>query len=199
MPREYHTPVRDQRRAETGERILRALAETIAEHGVTELGVQEVAERAGVTHRTVYRHFPDRQTLLDALGGWMRDELSRGLDEQAVQDVAGLLEALRWVFAGFDELGDPVVAMARLAVAEGIPSAQHRDRSALFEQILAPSLEGLDDPAAVFSVLRHLMSAVTWWMLRSEFDLDGDRAGRAVATVAQAVITEAERSQTRDQ
>lgn len=195
LPRPYHTPVRDQRRAATRETILRAMAEIVAHDGVAELAVQQVADRAGVTHRTVYRHFPDRQALLDALGAWVRERLSHELDEHAVGNASQLLDRVPWVFTSFDALGAPAVAMARLAVATGSATPQHRDRSALFDELLAPHLESFDDPEAVFAVLRHLLSALTWWVLGDEFGLDGERAGQAVATVMRAVLAEAERAE----
>ena len=48
------------------ERILEAAREAFAERGL-EVGVEEIARRAGVGIGTLYRHFPNRQTLLEAL------------------------------------------------------------------------------------------------------------------------------------
>lgn len=194
MSRRYHSPLREQRMAETREKILLALADVIAEEGVSDLAVQDVADRAGVSHRTVYRHFADRQGLLDALAEWVQEGL--GAEVGATEDeIAGLDHALATiprVFAGFDELGTLAVGMARLSLATEVRSALHRERTERFRGLFAPHLEGLEDPEAVFAVIRHLMSAVTWWVLRDEFGLEGERAGRAVATVVQAVLAAAE-------
>lgn len=49
--------------ARNRERILSAAREAIVEHG-PEVALDEIARRAGVGNATVYRHFPDRQSLL---------------------------------------------------------------------------------------------------------------------------------------
>ena len=46
------------------EACLRAAREAIAEHGVEQLSLREVARRLGVSHQAPYRHFPSRDHLL---------------------------------------------------------------------------------------------------------------------------------------
>jgi AcrR family transcriptional regulator len=48
------------------ERVVTAAREAFAEHGV-DLPMEELARRAGVGVGTVYRHFPSKEALLDAL------------------------------------------------------------------------------------------------------------------------------------
>lgn len=193
-PRPYHSPARDEQTARTREAILRALADVVVEHGVADLAVQQVADRAGVSHRTVYRHFPDRQALLDALGTWVQQQLMPEISDRDLGDVQALLAMVPRTFARFDDMAALVAAMARISAAEGARAAEHRDRTGRFRRVLAPALAGYDDPDAVFAVLRHLLSALTWWVLRTEFGLDGGRAGRAVAAVVDAVLTGGDRS-----
>lgn len=189
--RSYDTPIRDRKAAATREAILRALAEVVVTEGVAEMSVQQVADRAGVSHRTVYRHFPDRQALLDALGSWVQQQLEPEISDRRLKDVGQMLAAVPGVFEQFDELDHPAAAMARISVAEDVRSQEHTDRTVRFRELLAPELAGLGDADAVFALLRHLLSAVTWWVARSEFELDGVRAGRAVATIIEAVVEQA--------
>ncbi|MDX1658477.1 MAG: TetR/AcrR family transcriptional regulator [Nitriliruptorales bacterium] len=185
----YDTPVRDRRAAATRAAILEALGELVAASGIAELSVQQVADRAGVSHRTVYRHFPDRTALLDALGVWVQQRLGDDVDETAVDRADDLVEMIAPVFAGLDLLTPASEAMARISVAEGARSAEHLARTARMRDALMPALEErVDDPDAVFAILRHLLSALTWWVARDEFGLDGDRAGQAVATIVDAVL-----------
>jgi AcrR family transcriptional regulator len=46
------------------EACLRAAREAIAEHGVEQLSLREVARRLGVSHQAPYRHYPSRDHLL---------------------------------------------------------------------------------------------------------------------------------------
>jgi AcrR family transcriptional regulator len=64
-PRTAGVPVRaDGRRSH--EELLAAGRETLAEQG-TDASLREVARRAGVSIATLYRHFPTREALLEAL------------------------------------------------------------------------------------------------------------------------------------
>ncbi len=49
------------------ERLLSAAAEAFAEHGADDVSLEEIARRAGVGIGTLYRHFPTRRDLLEAV------------------------------------------------------------------------------------------------------------------------------------
>ena len=58
------------------ERLLAAATAAFAEHGADDVSLEEIARRAGVGIGTLYRHFPARQALLEAV---YRDQVD-GLD-----------------------------------------------------------------------------------------------------------------------
>src|SRR5215831_1808539 len=49
------------------ERLLTAATASFAEHGADDVSLEEIARRAGVGIGTLYRHFPTRQALLEAV------------------------------------------------------------------------------------------------------------------------------------
>jgi AcrR family transcriptional regulator len=49
------------------EKLLTAAAQAFAEHGADDVSLEEIAKRAGVGIGTLYRHFPNRQALLEAV------------------------------------------------------------------------------------------------------------------------------------
>ena len=49
------------------EALLSAAASAFAEHGADDVSLEEIAKRAGVGIGTLYRHFPTRQALLEAV------------------------------------------------------------------------------------------------------------------------------------
>jgi len=61
------------------ERLLAAAAAAFAEHGADDVSLEEIARRAGVGIGTLYRHFPARQPLLEAV---YKDQVD-GLDALA--------------------------------------------------------------------------------------------------------------------
>lgn len=74
--------------------VLGAAQECFAEGGI-DVSTDEVARRAGVGHGTVFRRFPTKEALLDAV-------LGKELDRMLLLAEAGLAEEDAWKgFAGF--------------------------------------------------------------------------------------------------
>lgn len=74
-----------------GDRILAAAASCVAAFGVDRVTLAEVARRAGVSRPTVYRRWPDTQSVLAALltariTGVLAELPARGEDREAVVD-----------------------------------------------------------------------------------------------------------------
>src|SRR5215207_438184 len=61
-------------RQRTRRAIIEAMVDVIMEAGGIGFSVQAVADRAGVTRRTIYIHFPTREALCDAFSDYV-DEL----------------------------------------------------------------------------------------------------------------------------
>jgi AcrR family transcriptional regulator len=124
--------------ARNRKRVLEAAADEHALHG-TALGMQEVARRAGVGIGTVYRHFPSRQALIEAIA---HPFFERGLTlARAVkQDIppedrfASYVRGFARVLADHGVLGqcmwdapaaEPVRAELRLLIDEFVDSAKY--------------------------------------------------------------------------
>ncbi|MBW2159942.1 MAG: helix-turn-helix transcriptional regulator, partial [Deltaproteobacteria bacterium] len=58
--------VRSGRAAKTRGKLLDATAELLAERGYSRLSTAAVAERAGVAHGTLFKHFPTKSALMAA-------------------------------------------------------------------------------------------------------------------------------------
>jgi AcrR family transcriptional regulator len=69
VTRRYELKRRAERQDETRQRIVDATIELHQTIGAAQTTVSEIAERAGVGRVTVYRHFPDEETLFYACSG----------------------------------------------------------------------------------------------------------------------------------
>ena len=99
--------------------ILSAAADLFLARDGASFSVQEVADRADVTHRTVYRHFPTRADLLIATASKLGSDVGHA-DEAALssvdewiivagrrfQFIEGRLEVLRGVMAAILAAGE---------------------------------------------------------------------------------------------
>ena len=77
------------------ERLLAAAAEVFAEQG-TSAALDDIAKRAGVGNATLYRHFPDRRDLVQALLAGRYDEL-RTAAEGGLDDPDPLAALAGWL------------------------------------------------------------------------------------------------------
>ncbi len=84
------------------ELLIAAAAKAFAEHGADDVSLEEIARRAGVGIGTLYRHFPARQALLEAVYRDQVDGLEALAGKLLVSESPGpaLVEWLR-AFAAF--------------------------------------------------------------------------------------------------
>jgi AcrR family transcriptional regulator len=69
MARHYELKRRAERQDETRQRIVDATIDLHQTIGAAQTTISEIAKRAGVGRVTVYRHFPDEETLFHACSG----------------------------------------------------------------------------------------------------------------------------------
>jgi AcrR family transcriptional regulator len=139
----YRTPdAANPRVQRTRDRILAAARDLLAEAGPAGLTYSLLAERAGVTRQTLYRHWPARSALLTDL---MLVGAAGGYPEPG-EDPAAVATA--WLTSLRDALGDPARRTAVLAVtaqADADPDSAQAlvrltaDRLAALNDLLKPS------------------------------------------------------------
>ena len=133
----------DARNARTSAAILDAAANALSEHG-RRANMADVAEAAGISRATLYRYYPDREALLDALaaqaladaGSRLADAgLERAPVEEAIERIVRALTAVgdryavlirEQVEADPDDIERLVAAPMRAVVARGVESGVFR-------------------------------------------------------------------------
>src|SRR5689334_15908321 len=115
--REAQASLRERQAEQTRQIILDALIDQLVDTGAFEYSVFEIARRAGVSVRTVYRHFPDRESLFKALG--LRVNARVGLDDGYYPKTPqGMIELPRQLFPRFDANAPMILAQLSGAGAE---------------------------------------------------------------------------------
>ncbi len=91
--RRYNSPLRQQQTLETRERIIAAGANLVRSYPTwdwTNLTALAVGERAGVSERTVQRHFPTERLLRDAVLQRVYEESGIGLENMQLENFAAI-------------------------------------------------------------------------------------------------------------
>jgi AcrR family transcriptional regulator len=173
--------------------ILNALAEIIVEHGGLGFSVQQVADRAGVTHRTVYNHFPTREALNDALAVHVEQGIGPSSDAPPLPStVAGLGPMIEQAYRLFDAHEVHLRAYVMLMVASRGPAAVARERTLALEDVIRHEALG-GEPTGVrglAAALRMFASATGWHLLTEHFGLSPEEA-RATAVWATRAMLDA--------
>jgi AcrR family transcriptional regulator len=160
-----------RRRAEqvdqTRQRIVEATVELHGSVGPAATTIAAIADRAGVTRLTVYRHFPDETALFAACSAhWIsRQRLPdpgawSQIGDPAARLRAGLIDLYRFFRAGADML--TCIYRDFAALPEGHQQAL-RDQDSLFGDVLTAPFGGADDELRrMRAVVGHAISFWTW-------------------------------------
>jgi AcrR family transcriptional regulator len=182
--------LRDEQIARTRERLLEAAAQLLAED--QELGFRAIAERAGVSAPTVYRHFASPEELMPDLLVHLERRL--GVTEHPTS-LAGFAEMVPRLFASFQENQVYMRAWMRAPKAQAVRELNWHRRATSIANGL-PDIPVLRDPdhAQRFAGLMLVLAgSPTWHAITEVTDLRGDDAGRLVAWAMNALADAAER------
>jgi AcrR family transcriptional regulator len=175
----YGSSLRDR----TSTAILDAAAAAFSRHGA-HASMDEVADAAGVGRATLYRHFPSREVLLEALAAYALDETCAhfGAAEVAVVPVReGVARAARALVAAWNKyavLASEIEDIKRAGVEEriGVPLRALFRRGMADGTLRAEWTE--DELAHVFGGLLHAAGQMT-----AAGTMGTERAAALVTTV----------------
>ena len=134
--------------------ILEAAAGVLAERG-EQASMADVAAAAGMARATVYRYFPNREALFEALGRLAVEEAGQRLEAGRLQEI-GVPEAFERAVRALVAVGDYFVVVSRESA---------RPDPAEFERRIATPLRGLIERAQSLGEVRDDLPAS--WLMES--------------------------------
>ena len=141
-------------RARVSAAILEAAAAVLAEHG-EQASMADVAAAAGMARATVYRYFPNREALFEALGRVAVEEAGERLRAGRLEQVA-VPEAVERAVRALVVVGDSFVVVSRQSA---------RPDPAQFESQIASPLRELIERAQFLGEMRSDLPAA--WLTES--------------------------------
>jgi TetR/AcrR family transcriptional repressor of mexCD-oprJ operon len=141
-------------RARVSAAILEAAAAALAERG-EQASMADVAAAAGMARATVYRYFPNREALFEALGRLAVEEAGERLRAGRLEEVA-VAEAFERAVRALVAVGDSFVVVARESA---------RPDPGEFERRVAAPLRGLIERAQLLGEVRDDLPAS--WLMES--------------------------------
>jgi AcrR family transcriptional regulator len=179
--------LRARQKAQTRELIVEALFGALADGRWEEATHDALARRAGVSRQTVYRHFPDRQSLMAALWEHLNPRFSaRGLPATETD----LIELLGPMYAAFDRDADIVTFVQSTPQGRAMRLAVRERRSAAFLKATAEATRGLSGREAVLAaaVIQLLDGGQAWIEMRQQWELTGEEMTKACAWAIRTLL-----------
>ena len=180
LSRPYQSKLRNQQTEVTKTRIIEATWELLRELRPVDISYAQIAEKAGVSRPTVYRHFPTPDDLYLAVSDRVFGSV---VDPEAYATVGSALAHVRKEFGMMQE--DPAIFRAQFAV----PTRSRVDSNAVIRGLLEPYAEGVPEEHkdAFFALMDLLVSPYAWDVMHANWGLDADRAFRAVLVGMEAI------------
>jgi AcrR family transcriptional regulator len=181
----YDSPLRREQAEQTRSRIVGAALDLIV-GGVEGLTMQEVAKAAGVALRTVFRHFPTRDDLLDATWQALQVRMGETPELTSLDELTGFLPEL---FGRYGAMEDQIRGAM---FAQTFVSSRRRlgaDRARKMRRAVAAQFTGGDErgramaASAAYTLTVPLVSIV----LKEAFGLSSPEAARASAWAIRAL------------
>jgi AcrR family transcriptional regulator len=180
---------RERLRAETAERILAAAFERLRDAPDAPFSHEIVAERAGVSARTVYRHFPTQSDLVQGVWQQLRDRTGTTWP----RTFETIIPELRGLFAQFERNNALTRAMLAAAPRANYAAAGSAEGRRAFRDALSPCLATRTptQQAALIAQCVAIYSAPFWQMLRDRGQLSARAAADAAVATMEAVLASA--------
>ena len=183
--------LRDEQQEQTRQRILAAVAEELEQRQPEELSFASIAERARVGERTVYRHFPTKEALMDAFWQWwIAGPFGVPTDTpMSADEFPAYLERL---YAAFDKHEQVSRAFVVSPSGREIRARTRGSRLKMIDATLEAVTHrlGPDERKLAHAVFQLLFSITTWQTLRDFRKLSGPEAAKAAAWATRVLIRE---------
>jgi AcrR family transcriptional regulator len=187
--RPYNSPLRDAQAHATREAILNALYGLMGSGaGPDEIGMEAIAQGAGIQRRTIFRHFATKEDLLAAFWVWLNDRIGASPSPRGLPDI---LNGPREAFPRFDTHEAAMRAALHSPTGRDMRMATVAGRRALFAQALRPALATAapEDARRVEALAHLLFSASAWEVLKDYGGLSGDEAGETASWALEVILS----------
>ena len=193
VARKYELKRRAERQQETRRRIVAAAVELHTTLGPARTTVQAIAEKADVTRPTVYAHFPDARSLLEACSGHVRATIPPPDPTRwgSIADPEERFEtALRELYDYYERLEPLLENVQRDAAVMPLVAEMNTYRVRYLEEIEDLLLEGRSPRGAAKARLRraigHALEFRTWQSLVRHQGCATEEAVQLMAAFARA-------------
>jgi AcrR family transcriptional regulator len=131
-----------------------------------------VAERAGISRRTLYRYFPDRDSLMQEVGDEIRRRAGAGVRFPQSED--DLLATLHPIHEGFDAIAPIATLVRSTPIGRQVRLADKQRRQAAYTAAAADAVQALPErDRRLATAMLQFLHTSAWLEMRDQWDLTG--------------------------
>lgn len=190
-------PLRERNRELTRRLVIEAYAELSLERGFNNFTMQDIADRVGISHRTLYRYFENRDSIVAGLEA----EITAEVYDPTSDGLVDTADVLRHNYQVFGQYRKPMLVFS-LMIEAGMVTAPGRDtRTDYVRRMVDERGSHLSDLGRrqLVGLLRQIAGSMAWARLTSqEIGLGDEEAGAASAWALRTLAEAAERHQGED-
>jgi AcrR family transcriptional regulator len=187
--RTYTMTTRARAVEETRSRIIDACVALHGERPVTEIGLDDIAARAGVSVQTLLRHFGTRSGLVEE----SLDRAQHDVTEERRTPVGDVAAAVHVIVDHYERRGDMALLMLAQEGHQELMARITRQGKALHrawvEEVFAPYLDEAGDAEALTDLLVVATDVYAWKLLRRDRRLGRQRTEERIRRLVDAVLT----------
>ncbi|MGH8446694.1 MAG: TetR/AcrR family transcriptional regulator [Solimonas sp.] len=182
------TGIRSQKKDALRNQVADELIALIAE-GRLDLSHDLVAERTGISRRTLYRYFPNQESLMQA--AWQRVTEQAGPKVTFPQSERDLIDQLPDIYRGFDEIAPIATLVRSTPQGRAIRLSQKKKRVESYTAAAADAVRQLPPKdRKLATAMLQVLHTTPWLEMRDHWDLSGEQIAEATGWAMRTLLAD---------
>lgn len=180
VPEKTRISLRDEQARVTRERILEAVGALLEREPDVAFSFDDLSKEAGVSRRTIFRYFKDKNELLDAFLSRTNELLGVPVWPGCEGDLVSLPPEL---FEALERNSGTIHALNVSVAGREVRLRDNQSRQAAFRASLKDVSKGLSPQHKAYleAVVHLLFTTSAWQIMKDHWNLEGREAGNASA------------------
>jgi AcrR family transcriptional regulator len=172
------------------------MAELVTEGHPDGISVDAVASRAGVSQRTVFRHFETREALLAGFSSWVGRRLHPEGMPRTPSRPEDLTAIVHEMFPHFEANGALLRGISDIGLHRRFADRRRAERTAVTAAALTGVTRDLDpvDARRFLAAVHLLASSDAFFSMQDNWGLDGEEAAATAAWAIECLVDQARRT-----
>lgn len=124
-------------------KILTASAELFSQYGFKTITMDDIARRAGISKKTLYQHFANKQEVVNESVTWYKTQMTKNCG-MVISDAENAIEAMVRMLAFFDGMNKRINPMALFEMQRYFPEAYQTFRAMLMDRDVAMMRDNIE-------------------------------------------------------